>query len=114
MSHQEEAYLCLLCLRDSTRRIARLYWTYINLRTLSGDVPPVLIVMLNVLCNKQDGLHQKLLNSYPDDMEQGKWHDQSVQNKKLSEMTLETQQELQKICTTELTMIMLVGKMMEQ
>ena len=114
MSHHEEAYLCLLCLRDSTRRIARLYWTYINLRTLSGEVPPILVVMLGVLCDKQDGLHQRLLDSYPDDMEQGKWHDQTEQSQKLSEMTEETQQELQKICMTEMTMIMLVGKMMEQ
>ena len=114
MSPHEEAYLCLLCLRDSTRRIAGLYWTYINLRSLSGDVPPVLILMLGVLNEKQEGLHQRLLENYLDDMEQGKWHEQEEQYQKLSEMTEETQQELQKICITEMTMIQLVGKMMEQ
>ena len=114
MSHNEEAYLCLLCLRDSTQRIARLYWTYINLRGLSGPVPPVLIVMLNILNEKQQGLHQHLIDSFPDNMEQKKWHDQEEQSAKLSEMTTETQQELQQICTTEMTMIMLIGQMMER
>ena len=114
MNHRDEAYLCLLCLRDSTRRIARLYWTYINMRTLSGQVPPVLIVMLSVLWEKQDGLHQRLLEAYPSAMAQGKWHDQAEQNRKLGEMTEETQQELQKICMTEMTMLLLIKQMIEQ
>ena len=114
MNHNEEAYLCLLCLRDSTKRIAQLYWTYINLRTLSGPVPTILIVMLSVLCEKQEGLHKHLIDTFPENMKQKKWHNQSEQNAKLVEMTTETQQELQQICATEMTMILLIGKMMER
>lgn len=114
MTDQEEAYLSLLCLRDSTARIARLYWTYINLRSISGQAPSVLIIMLSVLTDKERGLHEKLLSAYPEDMAAGKWHDQEVQNSKLGEMTIETQEDLQKICLTEMKMMQLVSVMISQ
>ncbi|MGI9274832.1 MAG: hypothetical protein ACR2PT_08295 [Endozoicomonas sp.] len=113
MSHQEETYLCLLCLRDSTARIARLYWTYINLRFLYGDVPPVLLMMLSVLCDKRQGLHQRLKTNFPEYMAAKKWHGQEEQNHHLGEMSDESQADLKQICTTEMRMLQLISVMME-
>ena len=114
MTHQEEAYLSLLCLRDSTQRIANLYWTYIELRTLTGQAPPILLIMLNVLCEKQQGLQDKLEESFPEAMAEEKWHDQNEQVGHLSDLSEETQQDLQKICATEMQMILLVSAMMQR
>ena len=73
---EDESYLCLLCLRDSTERIVMLYFNYIKLRQeISRDTPAVLIGMLMVLQEKHHGLQEKLLQYYPDNMATGKWHD---------------------------------------
>ncbi|MGB1270943.1 MAG: hypothetical protein ACPG5T_02590, partial [Endozoicomonas sp.] len=32
LSCRQESYLCLLCIRDSTERVANLYFSYIQLR----------------------------------------------------------------------------------
>ncbi|MRI33198.1 hypothetical protein EOPP23_09400 [Endozoicomonas sp. OPT23] len=114
MTHQEEAYLSLLCLRDSTQRIANLYWTYIELRALTGQAPPILLIMLSKLCEKQQGLQDKLVNSFPEDMAAEKWHDQNEQVSNLSHLSEETQQDLQKICATEMQMMLLVSAMMQR
>ncbi len=114
MTHQEEAYLSLLCLRDSTQRIANLYWTFIELRTLTGQAPPILLIMLNVLCEKRQGLQDNLVISFPQSMADEKWHDQNEQVSHLSELSEETQQDLQKICAMEMQMMLLVSAMMRR
>ncbi|WOG27758.1 hypothetical protein [Endozoicomonas sp. 8E] len=114
MTDQEEAYLSLLCLRNSTFRIAQLYWTYIKLRSLTGQAPPILIIMLSVLWEKQQGLHNRLVAAYPEDMAAEKWHGQDEMNDRLGDMSRETQEDLQKICQTEMQMLQLVGMMMKQ
>ena len=113
MNHQEETYLCLLCLRDSTARIAQLYWTYINLRSIYGDVPPVLLMLLSVLCEKQSGLQQRLLEHFPEFMAAQKWHGQEEQGAHLGEMSDESQADLEQICTTELRMLQLISTMLQ-
>ncbi|WP_062260601.1 hypothetical protein [Endozoicomonas arenosclerae] len=114
MTDQEEAYLALLCLRNSTFRIAQLYWTYIKLRSLTGQAPPILIIMLSTLWEKQQNLHDKLLAAYPEDMASEKWHGLEEMNDRLGDMSIETQEDLQRICQTEMQMLQLVGMMMKQ
>jgi hypothetical protein len=114
MTDREEAYLALLCLRNSTVRIAQLYWTYIKLRSLTGQAPPILIIMLSVLWEKQQGLHDNLVSSFPEDMAAKKWHAQDEMTDHLADMSEETQADLQKICSTEMQMLQLVSLMMRQ
>lgn len=111
---EDESYLCLLCLRDSTERIVMLYFNYIKLRqTISGDTPAVLIGMLMVLQEKYSGLQEKLLQYYPDNMASGKWHDRDEQNKFLGYLSEESRESLQQICMAEMKMILLISQMME-
>ncbi|WP_419533768.1 hypothetical protein [Endozoicomonas sp.] len=112
---EEESYLCLLCLRDSTERIVMLYFNYIKLRQeISRDTPAVLIGMLMVLQEKHNGLQEKLLQYYPDNMATGKWHDRDEQNEFLGYLSEDSRESLQQICLTEMKMIMLISQMMEQ
>ena len=111
---KDEAYLCLLCLRNSTERIVKLYVTYIQLRSITGDTPPVLMAMLAALCSKREGLQKKLTQSWPDYMQEEKWHDQEEQAERLNELSDETQEELQQICATEMKMLQLVYIMMNR
>ena len=114
MTDQEEAYLSLLCLRDSTARIAQLYWTYIELRSLASYAPPVLILMLNVLCEKRQSLQDKLLANFPEEMSAEQWHLMDEQIDHLPELSEDTQEALQRICANELQMLQLVSAMMQQ
>ncbi len=114
LSLRDEAYLCLLCLKNSTERIARLYWTYIQLRSITKDAPPVLMAMLGVLCSKQEGLQQKLKRSWPEYMQEKKWHDLDEQTARLNDLSSETKEELQQICSTEIKMLQLVYIMLNQ
>ncbi len=115
LSFRDECYLCLLCLRDSTERIAKLYWRYIQMRqTLSSEVSPILITMLAVLISKQQGLQKKLVSTYEDDMIRMKWHAPDEQNARLACLSDESQNDLQKICATEMRMILLLDQMMKR
>lgn len=112
---EEESYLCLLCLRDSTERIVMLYFNYIKLRQeISRDTPAVLIGMLMVLQEKSNGLQDKLLQFYPENMADGKWHDRDEQNEFLGYLSEDSRESLQQICLTEMKMMMLISQMMEQ
>ncbi|MFK0571756.1 hypothetical protein [Endozoicomonas sp.] len=111
----DESYLCLLCLRDSTERIVMLYFNYIKLRqAISGDTPAALIGMLMVLQEKHNGLKEKLLQYYPENMASGKWHDRDEQNEFLGYLSEENREFLQQICITEMKMMLLISQMMEQ
>ncbi|MGI2028760.1 hypothetical protein [Endozoicomonas acroporae] len=111
---EDESYLCLLCLRDSTERIIMLYFNYIKLRQeISRDTPAVLIGMLMVMQEKHKGLQEKLLHYYPDNMAAGKWHDRDEQNECLGYLSEDNRQSLQQICLTEMKMMMLISQMME-
>ncbi|PJE78630.1 hypothetical protein CI610_02419 [invertebrate metagenome] len=114
MSHNDESYLCLLCLRNSTERIARLYWCYIQMRTQSGDLPVMLPAMLLVLCQKREKLHQTLLTRWPEYMENGKWHGEDTMTRNLSRLSTDSQEDLHRISETELKMLYLVNTMMRQ
>ena len=110
---EDESYLCLLCLRDSTERIVMLYFNYIKLRQeISRDTPAVLIGMLMALQEKHNGLQEKLLLYYPDNMAAGKWHDRDEQNDCLGYLSEDNRESLQQICLTEMKMMMLVSEMM--
>ena len=112
---EDEAYLCLLCLRDSTGRIVMLYSNYIRLRQrVSGKAPFVLLGMLMVLQKKWSQLQKKLLSSYPHNMAVGKWHDLQEQTEPLSHLSEESRDSLQQICLTEMKMMTLVSQMMQQ
>ena len=114
MSRQDETYLCLLSLRDSTGRIAHLYYSYIQLRqAISGEAPPVLITMLLVLQQKKEGLHQQLLEAFPEYMASGKWHDQNEQINHLNYLSAESREDLQQICSTEMRLLLLISSMMK-
>ncbi|WP_263081654.1 hypothetical protein [Endozoicomonas sp. Mp262] len=114
LSLKDEAYLCMLCLKNSLDRIVRLYWTYIQLRSATGDAPPILFAMLTVLCTKRERLEKKLNLSWPDYMQDRKWHDQEEQMANLKGLSHETQEELQQICATELKLLQLVCLMINR
>lgn len=112
---EDESYLCLLCLRDSTERIVMLYFNYIKLRQeISRDTPAVLLGLLMVLQEKHNGLQDKLLQYYPENMAAGKWHDRNEQNEFLGYLSEDSRESLQQICLTEMKMMMLISQMMEQ
>ena len=114
LSPQDEAYLCLLCLKDSTERIAQLYLTYIKLRqNYSYEVPPVLFAVLLTLHDKRKGLLEKLEKHYPEYMIAGKWHDAEEQNTRLGNITQESRDDLHQICATEMRLLMLITEMMK-
>lgn len=113
LSCRDESYLCLLCIRDSTERIANLYFSYIQLRhTLSAQVPPLLLAMMMLLQEKRNGLEDKLREHYPDYMAAGKWHDRDEQSRSLACLSEDSREDLQKICVTEMRMLLLVSEMM--
>ena len=115
MSLYDESYLCLLSLRDSTGRIARLYYSYIQLRQMiAGEAPPVLITMLLVLQKKKENLHRKLLDSYPDYMTRKRWHNQDEQVAQLAHLSEESRADLQQICSTEMKLLVLISEMDER
>ena len=115
MSQQDESYLCLLCLKGSTERIAHLYLTYIKLRqNYSHEVPPVLFTVLMILYDKRQGLMDKLEEHYSSYMTDGKWHDAEEQNTRFGDMTQESREDLQQICSTEMRLLMLITEMMKQ
>ncbi|WP_157673429.1 hypothetical protein [Endozoicomonas ascidiicola] len=112
MPIEDESYLCLLCLRNSTERIAMLYFTYIRLRQqVSGDTPTVLIGMLLVLQEKRNSLQEKLESHYPEKMAAGLWHDSSEQMSKLDFLSDESRESLQQICISEIKMVVLISEM---
>ncbi len=114
MSLQDESYLCLLCLRDSTERIACLYISYIKLRqSFAQDVPVVLFSVLIMLHEKYNGLEDKLVSLYPGYMTNGKWHNPEEQHKQLGLMTQESRDDLQQICQTEMKLLLLITEMMK-
>lgn len=113
LSLKDEAYLCLLCLRNSTERIITLYICYIQLRSINGDFPSILMTMLMVLCLKQQGLQKKLAQSWPEYMVEKKWHSMEEQTARLSNLSEETQMELQQICNTEAQLLQLVYTMIK-
>lgn len=115
MSLRDESYFCLLCLHDSTERIVKLYCTYIQFRQLlTGEVPPVLVTMLLVLQEKQNGLHERLLKVYPGYMASGKWHNQGDQLEYLDYLSEESRGDLQQIYATEMKLLILVSEMMKR
>ena len=115
LSQQDEAYLCLVCLRSSTQRIAGLYLTYIQLRQkLSHEVPTVLFTVLLILQDKYAGLTETLESHYPEYMAVDKWHQPDEQSQQLALMTQESRDDLQQICTTEMKLLMLISEMMKQ
>lgn len=115
MSLQDESYLCLLCLKDSTERIAQLYLTYIQLRqNYSHEVPPILFTVLIALHDKRQGLIEKLEDHYPSYMAARKWHDAEEQSAQLGNMTQESRDDLQQICSTEMRLLLLITEMMKQ
>ena len=115
MSLHDESYLCLLSLRDSTGRIARLYYSYIQLRlAIAGKAPPaVLLSMLLVLQQKRENLHQQLLDNYPEYMAEARWHDQDEQIARLVNLSEESRTDLQQICTTEMKLLLLISEMIK-
>ena len=115
MSLMDESYFCLLCLHDSTERIVKLYYTYIQFRQLlTGEAPPVLVTMLLVLQEKKNGLHDRLLSVYPSYMASGKWHDQGEQIGNIDCLSDESRTDLQQICATEMKLLLLVSEMMRR
>ena len=115
MSLRDESYFCLLCLHDSTERIVKLYYTYIQFRQLlTGEAPPVLITMLLVLQEKKNGLHHRLVKAYPSYMAAGRWHDQDDQLNHLDSLSDESRADLQTICATEMKLLLLVSEMMKK
>ena len=115
MSLRDESYFCLLCLHGSTKRIVQLYYTYIQFRqALTGEVPVILITMLLVLQQKQNGLHERLLDNYPNYMASGKWHNQDELLCYLDHLSEESRTDLQQICTTEMKLLLLVSEMMKR
>ena len=114
LSLNDEAYLCLLCLKNSTERIARLYMAYIQLRTSVGQSPPVLFAMLGMLCTKIQGLQSSLSTKWPTYMTDKKWHDPDEQVAHLSALSTDSQEELEQICGTEMRMLQLVGMMINR
>ena len=114
LSLQDESYLCLLCLRDSTQRIAHLYLTYIQLRQrYSHEAPMVLYTVLWILCEKRAGLESKLQEHYPHYMSQGKWHDSEEQHEQLRNLSQESREDLHQICSTEMKLLALISEMMK-
>ena len=108
----DEAYLCILCLRNSTERIIKLYLSYMKLRSLTGGVQPVLVGMLMVLHGKFSGLQEKLVRSWPEYTKEKKWHNIDEQMEKLTDLSEDTQQELQQICSTEAQLLQVVCSLM--
>ena len=115
MSLHDESYLCLLCLRDSTERMAQLYLAYIKLRqNYTHEVPPVLLTVLIILHDKRESLEDKLQATFPAYMAETKWHDPDEQGNQLSNMTEESRKDLQQVCSTEMKLLMLITEMMKQ
>ena len=115
MSLRDESYFCLLCLHDSTERIVKLYYTYIQFRQLlTGEAPAVLVTMLLVLQEKKSGLHDRLLRAYPGYMASEKWHDQGDQIDHLECLSDESRTDLQTICATEMKLLLVVSEMMKR
>ena len=108
LTSKDEAYLSLLCLKNSTERIAKLYTTYIQIRSITGSPPPMLMAMLHILCSKREGIQRKLAGSWPDYMQNKKWHAYEEQSAKIRDLTDETQQKLEQIFNTEILMLELV------
>lgn len=115
LSIEDETYLCLLCLRDSTARIVVLYANYIKLRQgVSGKTPLLLIGMLMTLQKKWSQLQNRLQSRYPQKMATGKWHEQQEQIEILSHLTEDSRNSLQQICQTEMKVMTLVSEMIKQ
>ncbi len=115
MSLRDESYFCLLCLHDSTERIIKLYYTYIQFRQLlTGEAPAVLVTMLLVLQEKKNGLNDRLTKAFPGYMTAGKWHNQSDQIDYLDSLSDESRADLQTICATEMKLLLLVSEMMKK
>lgn len=115
MSLRDESYFCLLCLHDSTERIIKLYYTYIQFRQfLTGESPAVLVTMLLVLQEKKNGLNDRLTKAYPNYMAAEKWHNQNDQIKYLDCLSDESRADLQTICATEMKLLLLVSEMMKK
>lgn len=114
LSLNDESYLCLLCLKNSTERIAKLYMTYIQLRTSSGQSSPILLAMLGMLCAKTQRLQRHLSEKWPVYMTDKKWHDPDEQMMRLRGLSAESQEALEQICATEMRMLQLVGMMINR
>ncbi|MDP0561636.1 MAG: hypothetical protein QS721_04605 [Candidatus Endonucleobacter sp. (ex Gigantidas childressi)] len=108
LSFKDEAYLCLLCLKNSTERMVKWYVMYIQLRSIVGDIPPLLIAVLASLCTKTKGLQKKLIQSWPNYMQEEKWHDQKDQAVLLNDLSNETQEELRQVCIAEMKLLQLI------
>ncbi len=109
LSLNDEAYLCLLCLKNSTERITRLYMAYIQLRTGIGHSPPILFAMLWVLFKKIRGLQSRLSEKWPAYMIDKKWHEPHEQMMHLHGLSVESQDALEQICANEMRMLQLVS-----
>ena len=113
MPIQDEAYLCLLCMRDSTERIVLLYLTYIHLRlSVSRDIPPALIGMSLLLQERRNSLQDKLETHHSEKMASGLWHEFQEQSQQLSFLSEENRCLLQQICISEMRMMALMAEMM--
>lgn len=111
LSIKDEAYLCLLCLKSSLERIIGLYWIYIQLRSIAGRLSPLPLAMVAVLGAKQAGLEKKLCQSWPDYMQNRRWHQPQEQIAQVRSLSPESQSELGRVCATELKMFQLVSMM---
>ena len=108
LSFKDEAYLCLLCVKNSTERMVKWYVTYIHLRSVIGDISPVLIAALASLHTTATGLQKKLIKLWPSYMQEEKWHNQKEQAARLHNISNDSQEELRQVCITEIKLFQLV------
>ena len=79
-----------------------------------GNAPPILIAVLSALCAKSKGLQQKLIRSWPEYMQDYKWHCHDEQAVKIQYLSNENKEDLHQICATEIKLLQVVYLMISK